>query len=109
MKTYAQSENAYSRRESRYRPRPRFSVADGQTVSLAGSGIGGATQSFFRLYGDINADEYVNAGDNSKFHQALTTYNPAFDYNADGYVDSSDTTQFDDDLLLNFAGFTTTI
>ena len=82
-------------------------VADGQTVSLAG--IGAATQSFFRLYGDINADEYVNAGDNNKFHQALTTYNAAFDYNADGYVDSSDTTQFDDDLDLNFGGFTTTI
>ncbi len=84
-------------------------VADGQSVSLASSGIGGATQSFFRLYGDINADKFVNGADNIKFNQALTTYNAAFDFNADGYVNSTDTTQFDDDLTLNFSGFTTTI
>ncbi len=84
-------------------------VADGQGVSLASSGIGGATQSFFRLYGDINADKFVNGADNIKFNQALTTYNAAFDFNADGYVNSTDTTQFDDDLTLNYSGFTTTI
>ncbi len=84
-------------------------VADGQAVSLTSSGIGGATQSFFRLYGDINADKFVNGADNIKFNQALTTYNAAFDFNADGYVNSTDTTQFDDDLTLNYSGFTTTI
>ncbi len=84
-------------------------VSDSQALSLAGSGIGGATQSFFRLFGDINGDEVVNAADNLKFKQALTTYNAAFDYNDDGAVNASDNLKFKDDLSVNFSGFTATI
>jgi hypothetical protein len=39
---------------------------------FATDGIGGATQSFFRLFGDINGDGIVNAADNPYFKQALT-------------------------------------
>ncbi len=78
-------------------------------MSLAGSGIGSATQSFYRLFGDINGDEFVNAADNLKFKPALTTYNAAFDYNADGFVNASDNLKFKADLTVNFSGFTPTI
>jgi hypothetical protein len=40
-------------------------------LTLASNGIGGATQSFYRLFGDINGDEVVNAADNAKFKQGL--------------------------------------
>ncbi len=83
--------------------------SDGQTLSLAASGIGGATQSFYRLFGDSNGDEVVNAADNAQFKQALTTYNAAFDYNDDGIVNASDNLQFKNDFLVNFSGFTATI
>jgi Bacterial Ig-like domain (group 3)/Beta-propeller repeat/Dockerin type I domain len=82
---------------------------DGQALSLATSGIGGATQSFYRLFGDINGDEFVNASDNAKFKQGLTSYNAAFDYNQDGFVNAFDNAQFKADLTLNFSGFTPTI
>ena len=84
-------------------------VSDSQALGLAGSGIGGATQSFFRLFGDINGDEVVNAADNFQFKQALTTYNAAFDYNDDGAVNASDNLKFKNDLSMNFSGFTATI
>jgi Bacterial Ig-like domain (group 3)/Dockerin type I domain len=84
-------------------------VSDSQALSLAGSGIGSAAQSFYRLYGDINGDEVVNAIDNLKFKQALTTYNAAFDVNNDGLVNASDNIQFKNDLVVNFSGFTATI
>ena len=44
-------------------------LSDGQTLTLASSGIGGATQSFYRLFGDINGDQVVNPGDNNRFKQ----------------------------------------
>ena len=84
-------------------------ASDNQALSLAGSGIGGATQSFYRLFGDINGDEFVNAVDNFSFKQALTTYNAAFDFNADGFVNASDNLKFKQDLTVNFSGFTPTI
>ena len=84
-------------------------LGDGQPLSLADDGIGGATQSFYRLFGDINGDEVVNAGDNNKFKQAMTTYNPAFDFNQDGVVNPADNLQFKSDLNVNFLGFTPTI
>jgi hypothetical protein len=90
-------------------PASIMAVSDGQTLSLDASGIGGATQSFYRLYGDINGDEVVNAADNLKFKQALTTYNAAFDYSDDGTVNASDNLKFKDDLTVNFSGFTATI
>jgi Dockerin type I domain len=90
-------------------PTAILAVADSQQLSLASSGIGSATQSFYRLYGDINGDEFVNAADNVKFKQALTTYNAAFDYNSDGFVNASDNVRFKQDLTVNFTGFTPTI
>jgi hypothetical protein len=84
-------------------------VSDGQALSLASSGIGAATQSFYRLYGDINGDELVNAADNMRFKQALATYNVAFDINQDGYVNAYDSSYFKQDLTLSFADFTPTI
>ena len=84
-------------------------VADSQGLSLAPSGIGGTIQSFYRLFGDINGDQVVNPGDNNKFKQALTTYNPAFDYNQDGVVNPGDSNKFKADLSVDFSGFTPTI
>ena len=84
-------------------------VSDGQALSLAPSGIGGATQSFYRLFGDINGDEFVNASDNFYFKTALSTYNAAFDYDADASVNAFDNFFFKQDLSVNFSGFTATI
>ena len=84
-------------------------ISDGQALSLTANGIGSATQSFFRLFGDINGDGVVNAADNAKFKNALTTYNAAFDYNDDGVVNAADNAKFKNDLTLNFSGFTATI
>ncbi len=84
-------------------------VSDSQDLSLAGSGIGGAAQSFYRLFGDINGDEFVNAADNLKFKLALTTYNAAFDFNGDGVVNAADNLKFKNNLTVNFSGFTPTI
>jgi Bacterial Ig-like domain (group 3) len=83
--------------------------SDGQALSLAGSGIGGATQSFYRLYGDIGGDKFVNAADNINFKNALTTYNAAFDSNNDGVVNAADNGRFKNDLTVNFGGFTPTV
>jgi Dockerin type I domain len=83
--------------------------SDGTALSFASSGIDSATQSFFRLFGDINGDGFVNAADNAKLKQALSTYNAAFDYSQDGFVNAADNAQFKDDLTVNFNGFTPTI
>jgi Beta-propeller repeat len=83
--------------------------SDGQALTFATDGIGGATQSFFRLFGDINGDGIVNAADNPYFKQALTIYNAAFDYSQDGFVNASDNVSFKSDLTVNFSGFTPTI
>ena len=90
-------------------PNEITAVSDSQQLTLAANGIGGATQSFYRLFGDINGDEVVNAADNLKFKQALTTYNPAFDFNDDGIVNAADNLKFKNDLTVNFSGFTPTI
>ncbi len=83
--------------------------SDSQALSLTSSGIGGATQSCYRLYGDINGDEVVNAADNIRFKQALATYNVAFDINQDGFVNAYDSFYFKQDLSLSFTDFTPTI
>ncbi len=90
-------------------------LSDNQTLSLtpgqapATNNPDYATQSFYRLFGDINGDGVVNAADNLKFKQALTTYNAAFDYNDDGTVNAADNLKFKNDLTVNFSGFTATI
>jgi uncharacterized repeat protein (TIGR03803 family) len=83
--------------------------SDGQALTFATGGIGGDTQSFYRLFGDVNGDGFVNAADNSKFKQGMTTYNAAFDYDQDGFVNAVDNSQFKNDLTLSFSGFTPTI
>ncbi len=51
----------------------------------------------------------VNAADNIRFKQALTTHNVAFDINQDGFINAYDNSYFKQDLTLSFAGFTPTI
>jgi hypothetical protein len=78
-----------------------LSVADG--ISTLASG---RTDSFFRLFGDINGDGNVTNGDLNAFRQAFTplggTYNPAFDYNGDQGISNTDLNQMRKDFLLNF-------
>ncbi len=89
--------------------------SDGQALTVTpglAPGTGNpayATQQFYRLFGDINGDEFVNAADNVKFKQALTTYNAAFDYTQDGFVNAADNIKFKSDLTVNFSGFSPTI
>ena len=61
------------------------------------------TDTFYRLFGDINGDGVVNAADNFQLKTALTTYNSAFDYNGDGVVNAADNFQFKVSQSLNFA------
>ena len=100
-------------------------VSDGQQASInAGPAPGAAsstmpgyvqananyaTQSFYRLFGDGNGLMDVNPADNNRFKQAITTYNPAFDFNQDGVVNPGDNNRFKADLTVNFIGFTPTI
>ena len=71
----------------------------------------GRTDYFYRLFGDINGDEVVNAGDNAQFKTALVTYNAAFDSNGDGFVNALDNARFKQSMSITFAGdgFTPTI
>jgi subtilase family serine protease len=50
----------------------------------------GRTDTFYRLFGDINGDKVVNVSDEFQFSKALNAYNPAFDYNGDGVVNLAD-------------------
>ena len=90
-------------------------VSDGQALSVtpgaapAAGNPGYATQSFYRLFGDITGGQLVNAYDNLQFESALTTYNPAFDYYEDGLVNAADNFQFNNNLTVNFSGFTPTL
>jgi hypothetical protein len=61
------------------------------------------TDTFYRLFGDINGDGVVNAADNFQFKTALATYNAAFDYNDDGVVNAADNFQFKASQSYNFA------
>ena len=61
------------------------------------------TDTFYRLFGDINGDGVVNAADNFQFKTALSTYNAAFDYNDDGVVNAADNFQFKASQSYNFA------
>jgi autotransporter-associated beta strand protein len=90
-------------------PQSITAVADSQQLSLASSGIGGATQAFFRLFGDIDGNKVVNAFDNANFKPALTNYNAAFDYDQNGFVNAIDGVHFRNDLGVSFTGFTATI
>lgn len=62
-----------------------------------------ATDTFFRLFGDVNGDGVVNATDNFELKTALSTYNPVFDYNDDGVINAADNLQFKFSQSSNFA------
>ncbi len=62
------------------------------------------TDRFYRLFGDINGAEAVNALDNLQLKKALTTYNPAFDSNGDGAVNALDNLAFKKDLTVAYFG-----
>jgi hypothetical protein len=65
---------------------------------------------FYRLFGDWNGDQVVNATDNLHFKNAITIYNPIFDYNNDSVVNATDNLQFKKSLTFVFnTGFTPTI
>jgi sugar lactone lactonase YvrE len=69
-----------------------------------------ATDTFYRLYGDYNGDQVVNATDNLHFKTAITTYNPIFDYDNNGAVNATDNLHFKASISFVFnAAFTTTI
>jgi hypothetical protein len=95
--------------EVRDEPSSITAVADSQVLSLSSSGIGGATQSFYRLFGDINGNGILDATDSSQLADAIAAYNAAYDYNADGYVNGGDSNHFGADLTVSFVGFTPTI
>jgi YD repeat-containing protein len=80
-------------------PAAVFAAADGVTPLTAGR-----SDEFFRLFGDINGDGVVNATDNLRFKQALTTYNAAFDYDGNGAVNAADNLQFKNSLSLTLPG-----
>ena len=79
-------------------------AADGTTPISSGR-----TDKFYRLFGDINGDEVVNAADNFQLKTALSTYNSAFDSNGDGVVNAADNFQFKASQSISFVGFTPTI
>jgi rhamnogalacturonan endolyase len=66
-------------------PNAVFAAADGTTAMASGR-----TDTFFRLFGDINGDRVVNVSDEFQFSRALSTYNPIFDANGDGTVNLAD-------------------
>jgi acid phosphatase len=68
------------------------------------------TDTFYRLYGDFNGDQVVNATDNLHFKNAITTYNPIFDYDNNGAVNATDNLHFKASISFVFnAAFTVTI
>jgi hypothetical protein len=68
------------------------------------------TDTFYRLYGDYNGDQVVNAIDNLHFKSAITTYDPIFDYDNNGAVNAADNLHFKASISFSFnAPFTATI
>jgi hypothetical protein len=72
--------------------------ANGQPLDGDGDGVPGGnfTLSFFRFFGDVNGDRFVNGADFGPFRAAFGTaagdpgYNAAFDLNGDGFVNGAD-------------------
>ncbi len=92
------------------------SIANGEyLISVNNAGIfaaddgvtplqNGGVDTFYRLFGDINGAEVVNAVDNLQLKKAITNYNPAFDSNADGAVTALDNLAFKKDLTVAYFG-----
>jgi uncharacterized repeat protein (TIGR03803 family) len=86
-----------------------FAAADGTTAMAAGTG---RTDTFFRLFGDIDGNESVSTLDYGRFKQALNgAYNPAFDYDENGSIATLDYGRFKQDMPISYFGdnFVTTI
>jgi uncharacterized repeat protein (TIGR03803 family) len=86
-----------------------FAAADGTTAMTAGTG---RTDTFFRLFGDIDGNESVSTLDYGRFKQALNgAYNPAFDYDGNGSIATLDYGRFKQDMPITYFGdgFVTTI
>jgi uncharacterized repeat protein (TIGR03803 family) len=66
-------------------PNAVFAANDGTTAMTTGR-----TDSFYRLFGDINGDRVVNVSDEFQFSKALNMYTPIFDVNGDGTVNLAD-------------------
>jgi GH25 family lysozyme M1 (1,4-beta-N-acetylmuramidase) len=66
-------------------PASVFAAANGTTAMTTGR-----TDTFYRLFGDINGDEVVNVSDEFQFSKAMTTYTPIFDVNGDGAINLAD-------------------
>jgi hypothetical protein len=80
------------------------------TAAIIPGDDGTFTETFYRLYGDCNGDQVVNASDNLQFKNAITTYDAIFDYNNDGVVNASDNLQFKRSISFSFnAPFIATI
>jgi hypothetical protein len=73
------------------------------------------TDTFYRLFGDIDGDKKVNWTDRSAFNAAYwsnstaAAFNAAFDSNDNGNIGWSDESAFKADNRVSFTGFTTTI
>jgi hypothetical protein len=74
-------------------------VIDGTKIQAAAT-VNGATDQFFRLFGDSDGDRDVDSVDQAAFRQAMSGSSAsaglraAFDYDGDGDVDSLDYSQF---------------
>jgi regulation of enolase protein 1 (concanavalin A-like superfamily) len=79
-----------------------FSAADGTPAMAAGTG---RTDTFFRLFGDIDGNESVSTLDYGRFKQALNgVYNPAFDYDGNGSISTLDYGRFKQDMPISYFG-----
>ena len=85
-------------------------VSDGSTMTTTRP-----TDTFYRMYGDENADKKVNSTDNNKFNGTLNIndgqlgYLAYFDYNGDGKVNGTESTQFAPRLNSTWSSFAPTI
>lgn len=61
------------------------------------------TDTFYRLFGDVNGDGVVNAGDNFELKIALSTYDAALDYYGNGVINAADNLQFKVSQSNNFS------
>jgi hypothetical protein len=77
-----------------------------------------ATDTFYRLYGDFNADKKVNSTDSNKYSTMIaagaptngaTGYLPYFDFNSDGRINTTDSNKFSGNVNTSWSGFTPTI
>jgi hypothetical protein len=73
------------------------------------------TDTFFRLFGDVNGDKKVNASDANQFNNTfglasgLAGYLALFDFTGNGSTNAADANQFNNRFGSAWSGFTATI